>query len=51
MKKLCGVCSCSQARDARDAGGALYQFVVDREQVNERIGDLVKRQDLSRYVL
>jgi hypothetical protein len=40
-----------QAKEALLAGGGRYQFVVDKEQVREQLEPLVKRQDLSRYVL
>ena len=35
--------------DAPDRGG--HRFVVDEAFVRERLGELVKDQDLSRYIL
>ena len=31
--------------------GQAYRYVVDKKDVKERVGELLKRQDLSKYVL
>ena len=33
------------------SGGQAYRYVVDKADVKERVGELLKRQDLSKYVL
>jgi ATP-dependent protease HslVU (ClpYQ) ATPase subunit len=40
-----------QAREAKDEGATSLQYVVDKEQVVERLSDLLQKQDLSKYVL
>ena len=40
-----------QAKEARANGQQGYQFIVDKDDVATRVGDLLKRQDLSKYVL
>jgi ATP-dependent protease HslVU (ClpYQ) ATPase subunit len=40
-----------QAAEVREQGGSTCQYVVDKEHVLERLGDLLQRQDLSRYIL
>ena len=42
----------TQAQKARLSGSSeSYKFVITKEYVGQRLGDLVKRQDLSKYVL
>eukprot|EP00887_Chlorella_sp_A99_P004626 scaffold4.g4626.t1 len=36
--------------DAREAGGR-FGIVIDKEQISDKLTDLLKKQDLSRYVL
>lgn len=31
--------------------GQEFRYVVDKQDVKERVGELLKRQDLSKYVL
>ena len=31
--------------------GQPFQYIVDKKDVKERVGELLKRQDLSKYVL
>lgn len=33
------------------SSGQAYRYVVDKQDVKERVGELLKRQDLSKYVL
>ena len=33
------------------SSGQTYRYVVDKTDVKERVGELLKRQDLSKYVL
>lgn len=41
-----------QAQEARDAGHeGDFVYEVGKDYVQERLGELVKRQDLSKYVL
>ena len=39
-----------QAQESLQSGEQ-YQYVVDKKDVKERVGELLKRQDLSKYVL
>lgn len=39
-----------QAREQQQAGRP-FQYVIDKKDVKERVGELLKRQDLSKYVL
>ena len=42
----------AQAQTARLSGSdEPYKFVITKEYVAQRLGELVKRQDLSKYVL
>ncbi len=42
----------AQAQEARQAGSKeKFVYEVDKAYVLERLGELVKRQDLSKYVL
>ena len=43
---------CAQVREAAEGGseGRLF-MAVDKELVAERVGELLKKQDLSKYVL
>lgn len=43
----CRRCCVLQAKES----GSQVNVVIDKEQVLEKIGDLLKKQDLSRYVL
>lgn len=43
-------CHFPQAAEMAEMGKT-YSVVVDKELVIERVGELVKRQDLSKYVL
>ncbi|GMH34251.1 hypothetical protein BSKO_02085 [Bryopsis sp. KO-2023] len=39
------------ASKAREGGSKEHQYVVDKEDVTERVGDLLKKIDLSKYIL
>lgn len=39
------------AKKAQQQGEKLYDVVIEKEHVIERIGDLIKKVDLSKYVL
>ena len=39
-----------QAKESEQAGERL-QYIVDKKDVKERVGELLKIQDLSKYVL
>lgn len=39
-----------KAREQQQAGQP-FQYVIDKKDVKERVGELLKRQDLSKYVL
>ncbi len=38
-----------QVKEHQQAGP--FQYIVDKKDVKERVGELLKRQDLSKYVL
>ena len=40
-----------RAQEARRSGKEFYQYVVDKEDVVARVGDLLKKVDLSKYIL
>ena len=40
-----------QAKEALAAGAERVQYDIGKETVIERVGDLLKKQDLSRFVL
>ena len=39
-----------QAKESQQSGERL-QYIVDKKDVKERVGELLKIQDLSKYVL
>ncbi len=39
-----------QVKEHQQAGQP-FQYIVDKKDVKERVGELLKRQDLSKYVL
>lgn len=39
------------AKKARQQGEKLYTVSIDKEQVIERVGELMKKADLSKYIL
>ena len=39
-----------QAKESQQSGER-FQYVVDKKDVKERVGELLKIQDLSKYVL
>ena len=39
------------AKKAREEGENLYRVVIDKEQVIERVGELMKKTDLTKYIL
>ena len=48
-----GVFAHVQAKEhaEKGLGGEPFQYVIDKEDVKERMGELLKRKDLSRFVL
>ena len=40
-----------QLQEAQAAGQHGYKYVVDKDDVKRRVEDLLKKQDLSKFVL
>ncbi len=40
-----------QLQEAQAAGQQGYKYVVDKDDVKRRVEDLLKKQDLSKFVL
>lgn len=40
-----------QAKEAAGKGGEPVKYVVDTQHVLDRVGDLLKKQDLSKFIL
>ena len=43
--------ACELQEQARREGRQQYHCVIDAEQVTVRLGELVKAQDLSKYII
>ena len=43
-------CTFVQAKES-ERSGQQFQYIVDKKDVKERVGELLKIQDLSKYVL